>query len=864
MKKLLFISVLWSSLLSGAQPVTLEWLAKSSPAIAQAVSWGVPWQRGVVPRNTSFRLTDRKGQAVPVQSWPMAYWPDGSLKWTGHAAVAERGATGPFTLSVGATVQPAVPLEATQSADAIEIRMHSATYRIPRRGTSLVGSISVDGREIARDGKLIAIREDRSRSTEKIIREEDFTSLVESAVLERAGTVAAVVRLSGRHKADSGTRLWLPFTVRLYFSADSNDVRMVHSFVFDGDQTTDFIKGLGIRFNVPMRKDLQNRHVRLVGDTGMFAEPVRAVAARRIVSPELYDRQLAGREVPPLEQLPWKEMIPQLAVWNDFRLTQSSPDAFSIEKRTSARSGWVRAVSSGRSLGLAFAGDTSGGLAIGMRNFWQLAPTALEIENAGQTEAQMTAWLWSPDVPAMDLRPYDDKYHAGEATYEDWEPGYADAAGVARTSELTLRAYPDTPPDEDLLQASRQSAEPARLVCTPAYYHAAGAFGIWSLPDRSSSAKAHLESKLDQAIEFYQGQIQQRGWYGFWDYGDVMHSYDPNRHIWRYDLGALAWQQTEQMPDMWLWYAFLRSGRADIFRMAEAMTRNTQEVDVYHLGRFQGLGTRHNVRHWGDSAKEMRISQAALKRFYYYLTTDERTGDLMNEVIDSDERLLTVDAMRKEVPKSAYPTHIRVGPDWMAAAGNWFAAWERTEDPKYRDRIVTGMKNIAAMKGQLFSGIVHGYDPSDKTLYQLSDTPTVNVFVALMGGPELFMELNPVIDLPEWNETWLRFCRYAQASPNEQTKEIGAPIRNSTGWTYARMTAYAARALRDPKLAAQAWASVLKQDPPFVPRRYTGIDVINPVDESPKLVTNEAAQWCLSIIEMLELIGDQVPGNAAR
>ena len=227
----------------------------------------------------------------------------------------------------------------------------------PKRGSSLIESISVNGREVAREGRLIAMREDHSQ--EKIIREEDFTSVIESAVLEQSGPVAAVVKISGRHKSDSGTRLWLPFTVRLYFSAGSNDVRMVHSFVFDGDQNTDFIKGLGVRFTIPMRKDLQNRHVRLVGNSGMFAEPVRAVAARRIVSPELYDRQLAGREVPPLEQLPWKEMIPQLAVWEDFKLTQSSPGSFTIEKRTSPRSGWVRAVSGARSLGLAYAGDTT-------------------------------------------------------------------------------------------------------------------------------------------------------------------------------------------------------------------------------------------------------------------------------------------------------------------------------------------------------------------------------------------------------------------------------------------------------------------------------------------------------------------------
>jgi hypothetical protein len=86
---------------------------------------------------------------------------------------------------------------------------------------------------------------------------------------------------------------------------------------------------------------------------------------------------------------------------------------------------------------------------------------------------------------------------------------------------------------------------------------------------------------------------------------------------------------------MWLWYSFLRTGRADIFRMAEAMTRHTGEVDCAHFGKFAGLGSRHNVRHWGDGAKEVRISQSLLRRYLYYLTTDERTGDLMNEVIDA-------------------------------------------------------------------------------------------------------------------------------------------------------------------------------------------------------------------------------------
>jgi len=48
------------------------------------------------------------------------------------------------------------------------------------------------------------------------------------------------------------------------------------------------------------------------------------------------------------------------------------------------------------------------------------------------------------------------------------------------------------------------------------------------------------------------------------------------------------------------------------------MTRHTGEVDVHHVGRFAPLGSRHNVLHWGDSGKQLRISTVANRRYYYY------------------------------------------------------------------------------------------------------------------------------------------------------------------------------------------------------------------------------------------------------
>ena len=58
---------------------------------------------------------------------------------------------------------------------------------------------------------------------------------------------------------------------------------MVHTFVFDGDEQKDFIRGLGLVFAVPMREQVHNRHVRFSGeDDGLWAEPVQPLTRPQI------------------------------------------------------------------------------------------------------------------------------------------------------------------------------------------------------------------------------------------------------------------------------------------------------------------------------------------------------------------------------------------------------------------------------------------------------------------------------------------------------------------------------------------------------------------------------------------------------
>ena len=108
--------------------------------------------------------------------------------------------------------------------------------------------------------------------------------------------------------------------------------------------------------------------------------------------------------------------------------------------------------------------------------------------------------------------------------------------------------------------------KPAVYVESPESYHKKRAFGYWSLPERKTESEAFLENQLDQLFDFYKNEIEVRSWYGMFNYGDIMHTYDPFRHSWRYDMGGYAWQNTELVPTLWLWLAFMRSGREDILR----------------------------------------------------------------------------------------------------------------------------------------------------------------------------------------------------------------------------------------------------------------------------------------------------------
>ena len=854
-------------------PVTLDWLAGSGPAAPDGVNWGVPWPKGALKKTDTLALRTADGRAIPMQTWPLAYWPDGSIKWSGQAIAANASQSGPLQLSVGPATAPATPIKVSSEGAWIDIDTGAVRARIGKQGENLIESLFVGNREVAQKGKLILQVEDRSQyAASHTLREDDYVSRIESAVVEQSGPVRAVVKITGKHKAVSSDRAWLPFTVRFYFYAGSGAIRVVHSFIFDGDGDKDFIKGIGLSFTVPFKEELQNRHMRFVGDgDGVWVQPVRMLPGYRAQTgaqiANLYAKHLGGQRVPNLADFDeqTRTSILSVPVWGDAKLTQLGPNSFSIEKRTDPKGSWLHVTDGHRSLGLAVMADVSGGIAAGLKGFWEKYPSSIEMTNGAQAAGEMKIWFWSPEAGAMDLRHYDDEPHGLSVNYEDWKPGWATPYGIANTADLTLWAFDAIPSNEQLAQMAKQVSEPPVLVCAPAYYHAQQVFGHWSLPDRSTPTLSWVEDQVQGLVDFYHGQVDERGWYGFWDFGDIMHNYDFGRHEWRYDVGGWAWANTELMPDMLLWYSFLRTGRSDLFRMAEAMTRHTSEVDVYHIGPFAPLGSRHNVNHWGDGAKQPRISHSGLKQFYYFLSTDERVGDLMHDQLEAERtfdqlqqyngshyvpdgeggaKLANARSIPAPRPENL-PPHpelsnkpATVGLEWLCYSMNWMMEWQRTGDTKWRDKAMNDMRAMSA--GLKEDGRLPG-----------------RYFDMIFGGPENMYEMEPMFDVPEFWRAWAN-----------TSEDVGRQVGGNE-MTGPRMLAYAAYKKKNPELGVLAWKKLIGDSLPAAvhPVKVSGPNLIKPVTDPAFLGAPVAwqlhgvasVQWALNAIETLEMAKDYLP-----
>lgn len=185
-------------------------------------------------------------------------------------------------------------------------------------------------------------------------------------------------------------------------------------------------------------------------------------------------------------------------------------------------------------------------------------------------------------------------------------------------------------------------------------------------------------------------------------------------------------------------------------------------------------------------------------------------------------------------------------------------------------KLVNSARTIAAMP----NGFIQGsglYDLDTGAFAAAEPAVSVGSLGAVFGLVEICSELVDLLDLPEFTDAWLQYCRLYNGTAAEQIAETGQSFGNlNLRQAHARLTAYAAARTGNPTLAARAWQEFHTGHAGY-PRsldwrsaRVEGAAVLKPVDEAAFVSTNASSQYGLAAIQCLALVGDHLPEQEGR
>lgn len=852
------------------------------------VTFGSYWEKGTLIITNfkndgmdSFVLRNENKKSIPVQSRITAWWPDGSIKWAAHTADASKmGQEAALTAQiksgeVSEETAELVSMITRRDDNWLYIENGVLSLKVPtgkNKADTLAEDIFLNGKLRVKKASPVLYLEEQGNENStnfdldgqtKVTRA--YKAAITAVTIEEDGPLALTIKAEGSYQHQNQNKM--KFCIRMYINKDSSDIRFVHTFFFDGDEQTDFLKGLGIRFDTVLEGRPYEHHIRFAGELPFKEAAILLNSSYPRLQPSVLKKQLDGKTWGYPADSDVEKAAADLPVWNRYFLYQDSADHYRIGKQTKPQCCVLSAAEGRRAHGAMEVCGENGGILLGIRDFWQKYPSGLEVTNLADDNASCTAWFYSPEAKSFDFRHYDTRSYQ-MTSYEGFPWFGASPEGIAVTSECTLSVTSSLTKEGELRAFADHIEKPAVYVESPESYHKKRAFGYWGLPERKTESEAFLENQLDQLFDFYKNEIEARKWYGLFDYGDVMHTYDPIRHCWRYDMGGFAWQNTELVPTYWLWLYFLRTGREDVFTVAEAMSRHCSEVDFYHFGPMAGIGSRHNVRHWGCSCKEPRVSMAGHHRVYYYLTGDARIGDAMADAKDADLSLKNVTYFKQNDEKGGHVV-IRSGPDWTSFLSNWMTQYERTLDPYYLEKIRQGIKDVSEMPFGLASGPSYRYEENGHLIYEGEDEKSPNMHLQIcMGGPEVWWELADMLGDETLRKLLSVYGGFYYLTPRQKSEKTNGQIENrpfAFPWFASDIGAYAAAQTSDQELATTVWKNLLNalikigDESGFAPQIYAKDDEKKDLFEIPWIKTNFAAQWGLNTITTLELLRDALP-----
>ncbi len=432
----------------------------------------------------SFTLQNEKKESIPVQSRITAWWPDGSIKWAAHTADASKmGQEATLTAQIKSgegseETAKLVSMVTRRDDNWLYIDNGVLSLKVPtgkNTTDTLAEDIFLNGKLRVKKASPVLYLEEQSNENStaaltstaktdtgtstnaetnfdldgqtKVTRA--YQAAITAITVEEDGPLALTIKAEGSYRNHSQNQNKMKFCIRMYINQNSSDIRFVHTFFFDGDDQTDFLKGLGIRFDTVLEGRPYEHHIRFAGELPFKEAAILLNSSYPRLQPFVLEEQLEGKTWGYLAGSDVEKAAADLPVWNRYFLYQDSADHYRISKQTKPQCCVLHAAEGRRAHGAMEVCGEDGGILLGIRDFWQKYPSGLEVTNLAGDNAFCTAWFYSPQAESFDFRHYDTRSYQ-MTSYEGFPWFGASPEGIAVTSECTLSVRPSLTTKDEL------------------------------------------------------------------------------------------------------------------------------------------------------------------------------------------------------------------------------------------------------------------------------------------------------------------------------------------------------------------------------------------------------------------------------
>ncbi|AWX43524.1 hypothetical protein HME9304_00513 [Flagellimonas maritima] len=662
MKKILLLLLICAFLNGFASEIKKITVTIENNMEGAPITLGIPFPKGELHSTNNIRLLNSKGNEILCQTTEVSTWEpaDDSIKWVWVFFFSEGEST--YTLEYGSDIVPKRPDERIVSTNnmrprgGIKVNTGPLSFSLNKLGNGFLDEVYLDSNQ---DGKfsnneLIASSPEDNRGTFLDLLDDSGIDISKAVINEvfrekGSGPMHAIFRVEGTYVYGRADNNISPFTIRLHAYAGKTYVKVLHTMTYTGIPDK-HKRQKGEHANIAT----QNKEI-LSEDTADdpgWTQPNDQIAACGLQLK--YHLQESAEVSMPLFEENWDAMsltqkIEKLGATKKVSLLQRGPKRNSGEsarslftgeskKENSAnassanKSSFKATVTQGKEIvtesqrakGWINVSDGTRGISVGIKNFLEEYPKGIEVD---PNSKMLKGNIWPLENGPMNF--------ARKDTEMDGQMLGNFAQGITKTTEF-LYYFHTNQTDAVIDQKMDYVLNSPVAHALPEWYTSSRVYGNMA---PYSDKYLEFENGLQYKYEWWAFNQRKQPWYGMFDYGDGKTYFFKDKWF--------QWTNNEPTVDFMLWTNFMRTGNADYYHMAQAMSRHTMDVDNIHwpkkrsyLGQindaidfwdfedepestpYLGIGRRHANEHWHALLSAHVWIQGWIAS--YYISADHR------------------------------------------------------------------------------------------------------------------------------------------------------------------------------------------------------------------------------------------------